>query len=79
MSAKPNSSQKPEVSQGKLAMASKKTEHSDGEDLVYHRHPDGRLEEMTKAQAAGLEKKQSSVAGRDEVGDWTEKIKTRSE
>lgn len=45
-------------------MATKKEElHED--DLVYYRHPNGKLEEMTRAEAAKLEKKEGGTAAAD--------------
>jgi hypothetical protein len=39
-------------------MATKKSEQLDPEDLVYFTHPSGKIEEMTRAEAAKLEKKE---------------------
>jgi len=42
-------------------MSRKKDELSD-DDLVYYTHPSGKVEEMTRAEAAKLEKKEGGSA-----------------
>jgi hypothetical protein len=40
---------------------SKKPEQTSEKDYVYYTHPDGRVEEMTRTEAAKLEKSQGGV------------------
>jgi len=45
-------------------MANKKQEPSE-DDLVYYTHPSGKVEEMTRAEAAKLEKKEGGSTAAD--------------
>ena len=52
---------------------SKKKEELADDDLVYYTHPSGKVEEMTRAEAAKLEKKEGGVTAEspDEIGTLT--------
>jgi hypothetical protein len=46
-------------------MAKIKSEQLDPDDLVYYTHPSGKVQEMTRAEAAKLEKKEGGEVDPD--------------